>query len=105
MLFPVLIVLTFLAGIVLVMRGFTEVREEATHSVTARLTQRRQRASEQYSENLSENERESPRHEEARAAAKRTTTLPNITQILSGSTLLNSLDEDLFQARSTMRAS
>lgn len=106
MLFPILITLAFIAGIALIFRGYGEVREEEAHSVTARLSQRRQRMSETHADGLlTDHEREFARREEARAVAARSTKLPNVTQILSGSTLLNRLDEDLFAARSPMRAS
>src|SRR5262245_45703534 len=103
---PFLIGLVFVGGIWLIFRGFGEVREEEANSVTARLTQRGQRTTETHVDgHLSEHEREFARREEARAVAQRSTKLPNVTQILSGSRLLNRLDEDLFAARSPMRAS
>jgi tight adherence protein B len=104
--FYFLVVLFFIAGLVLIVHGLAQVREEEARSVAVRLSARRTRATQQaQGGDLSEHEREFARREESRAAAARKTNLPTVTQMLSGSTLLNRLDEDLFQARSQLRAS
>lgn len=103
--FYFLVLLFFVAGFVLIVRGFGEVREEESRSVATRLSARRTRAAAQVQFDLSDHERDFARREESRAAAARKTKLPIVTEWLAGSTLLNRLDEDLFQARSSMRAS
>jgi tight adherence protein B len=102
---PFLVFLFFLAGFLLIVHGFGEVREEKSRSVSTRLSQRRQRAERaERSDDLTEQDREMARQEEARAVANRTSSLPVVAKLLSGSSLLNRLDEDLFAARSPWRA-
>jgi tight adherence protein B len=100
---PFLVLLFFIAGFVLIVRGFGEVQDEKSRSVSVKLTRRRLRN--ELNDDLTDQEREMARTEEARVAAQRKTRMPVLTNLLSGSSLLNRLDEDLFAARSTWRAS
>jgi tight adherence protein B len=100
---PLLVLLFFITGFVLIVRGFGEVQEEKSRSVSVKLTRRRLRN--EMNDDLTDQEREMARSEEARAAAQRKTRMPVLTNLLSGSSLLNRLDEDLFAARSPWRAS
>jgi tight adherence protein B len=99
----VFIVLVFAVGIILVARGFSEIRTEQAQSVALKISRRRQRAD--LDDGLSEHERDFAIREEARAAASRRTSLPTVTRMLSSNTVLSRLDESLLQARSSWRAS
>lgn len=103
MFFPLLILICFIIGFLLIVRGFGEVRQEQAHSIATRLWRRRMR-SEQSSDDLTEHEREFARVEEARAAAQRKSSMPIVSGLLSGSSLLTRLDNDLIAARSNLRA-
>lgn len=98
----VIIVLVFVIGIVLVARGFSEVRAEQAENIALKISRRRKRAE---IDDLSDHEREFAIREEARATAHRRTSMPTVTRLLSSSTLLAKLDESLLQARSPWRAS
>ena len=101
--FEVLIVLIFISGIALVANGFREIRVEQSHSVALKISRRRQRGN--IDDGLSEHERDFAIREESRAAVTRRTSMPIVTRMLSSNSLLSRLDESLFQARSTWRAS
>lgn len=100
---PFIIVLFFIAGIALTMRGFGEVRTEQAQGIAMKITRRRQRA--MLDEMLTDQERDFAMREEARVATGRRTTLPTLSGLVAGNSLLARLEEDLFQARSTVRAS
>lgn len=95
--------LVFFGGLALVVFGYSEVREERAHGIAMKITRRRQRAD--LDDGLSEHEREFAQREENRAAMQRRTALPSLSGVVAKNTLLSRLDEDLFQARSTIRAS
>lgn len=101
--FEVFIVLIFISGIALVANGFREIRTEQSQSVALRISRRRDRA--HIDDGLSEHEREFAMREESRAATVRRTSMPTVTRMLSSNTMLSRLDESLFQARSSWRAS
>lgn len=100
---PFLVFSFFVVGFLLIVRGYGEVQEEKSRSVSNKLTRRRLRT--EFNDDISDQAREMARLEEARAAAQRKTRMPTVTSLLSGSSLLNQLDEDLFAARSQWRAS
>lgn len=101
--FEVFIALIFIIGIVMMARGFSELRAEQAQGIAMKIARRRQRA--EMEDILSEHEREFAKREESRAAALRRTTLPTLSSVVAGNTVLSRLEEDLFQARSTVRAS
>jgi tight adherence protein B len=101
--FEIFLAIVFAGGLALVVLGYSEVREERAQGIAMKISRRRQRAD--IDEGLSEHEREFAQREENRAALQRRTALPSLSGVVAKNTLLSRLDEDLFQARSTLRAS
>lgn len=99
----IFLILVFVGGFALVVFGYSEVREERSQGIAMKISRRRQRA--ETDDGLSEHEREFAQREENRAALQRRTALPSLSGMVAKNTLLSRLDEDLFQARSTIRAS
>jgi len=102
MVLEILIVLIFVIGIVLVARGFSEVRNDQAESVAIKISRRLQRAD--IDDDLSDHERDFAIREETRAAAARSS-MPTVTRLLSSNSILSRLDDSLMQARSSWRAS
>jgi tight adherence protein B len=101
--FEIFLAIMFVGGLALVVFGYSEVREERAQGIAMKISRRRQRA--ELEDTLSDHEREFAQREENRAAMQRRTALPSLSGVVAKNTLLARLDEDLFQARSTLRAS
>lgn len=95
--------LIFIIALLLAARAFVELRMDYSANVADRLSRRHARG--QTENRLSQHEREFALREESRAANQRENQLPTLSSLLSRNPLLARLESDLFQARSTIRAS
>ncbi len=101
--FEIFLAVMFVGGLALVVFGYSEVREERSQGIAMKISRRRERAD--IDDGLTDHEREFAQREENRAALQRRTALPSLSGVVAKNTLLSRLDEDLFQARSHLRAS
>lgn len=99
----IFLAIVFAGGLTLVVLGYSEVREERSHGIAMKISRRRERAD--IDDGLTDHEREFAQREENRAALQRRTSLPTLSGVVAKNTLLSRLDENLFQARSSLRAS
>lgn len=103
MLLSAAIGIIFIIAILLAAKAFLEMRMEHSDDVATKLSRRHERT---LSENrLSQHEREFAIREEARVAIQRENSLPTLSSFISRNPVLARLEDDLFQARSTIRAS
>jgi len=98
-----LIGLVFVVSLLLAARAIVELRMDYSDNVATKLSRRQART--QTESRLSQHEREFALREESRAANQRENQLPTLSTLLSKNPLLARLESDLFQARSTVRAS
>ena len=99
----IFIAFLFIIALMLAARAIVEMRMEYSDSLATRLSRRQERTLSE--RRLSQHEREFARREETRAANERANQLPTLSSLLSRNPLLARLEDDLFQARSTIRAS
>jgi tight adherence protein B len=103
MLVTLIIGFMFVIAFLLAGRAFVEMRMDYSDNVATRLSRRRDRT---LTDNrLSKHEREFALRQETAAANQRENQLPTLSSLLSRNPLLARLEDDLFQARSTIRAS
>ena len=99
----IFIAFLFIIALLLAARAIVEMRMEYSDSLATRLSRRQERTLSE--KRLSQHEREFAKREESRAANQRENQLPTLSSLLSRNPLLARLEDDLFQARSTIRAS